>query len=72
MKINKIKILILNPYLPTLGGGEKNMGYLCKFLEQFYKDVEIDILTMNYNNIDISSIDYPNIELLQKKFNISW
>lgn len=29
------KVLVLNPYLPTMGGGEKHMGYLCKFIEDY-------------------------------------
>jgi len=33
-KMKNSKVLILNPYLPTLGGGEKHMGYLCQFIEE--------------------------------------
>lgn len=46
------KILILNPYLSTLGGGEKYMGYLCQFMEQYFGDVRIDILVRDYGGIN--------------------
>lgn len=46
------------------------MGYYCKFIEHYYKDVEIDILVHNYNNIDIHSPDYPDITELDKRFGI--
>jgi glycosyltransferase involved in cell wall biosynthesis len=65
-----IRVLILNPYLPTFGGGEKHMGYLCKFIENYYKDVSIDILVHNYNNVDIHSEDYPTIEKLNERFGL--
>ena len=29
------KVLVLNPYIPTLGGGEKHMGYMCQFIEKY-------------------------------------
>ena len=71
MNHNKItEILILNPYLPTLGGGEKNMGYLCQFLEERYKYVKIDILVHDYNDIDIYDKDYVSIDQLNKKFDL--
>ena len=41
-------VLILNPYISTLGGGEKTMGYFCKSLEEYYNyDVNIDILVLD-------------------------
>lgn len=64
------RVLMLNPYFPTLGGGEKHMGYLCKFIEEYYKDVEIDLLVHNYNNIDIHSSSYPDINELYNRFGI--
>ncbi|MFE6794627.1 glycosyltransferase family 4 protein [Paenibacillus chitinolyticus] len=66
----KKKVLILNPYLPTLGGGEKHMGYLCKFIEEYYDAVEIDILVHNYNNIDVHSADYPELSELEARFDL--
>jgi len=65
-----IKVLILNPYMPTFGGGEKHMGYLCKFIENYYDDVKIDILVHNYNNIDIHSKDYPTIEKFNERYGL--
>lgn len=65
------KVLVLNPYLPTMGGGEKHMGYLCKFIEDYYKgDVKIDILVHNYNNIDIHDENYVTIDNLNKQFGL--
>ncbi|NFI93511.1 glycosyltransferase [Clostridium botulinum] len=65
------KVLVLNPYLPTMGGGEKHMGYLCKFIEDYYNnDVKIDILVHNYNNIDINDSNYVTIEDLNKQFGL--
>lgn len=65
------RILILNPYIPTLGGGEKHMGYLCQFIEQYYNyDVIIDILVHNYNEIDIHAIDYVTIEDINDQFGL--
>lgn len=65
-----VKILILNPYLPTLGGGEKNMGFFCQFLEERYNQVQIDILVHNYNEVNIHSEDYVTIEDLNRKFGL--
>lgn len=65
------KVLVLNPYLPTMGGGEKHMGYLCQFMESYYNgDVEIDILVHNYNNINIHDEDYIKIEDLNNRFGL--
>lgn len=65
------KILILNPYIPTLGGGEKHMGYLCQFMEEYYKhDLRIDILVHNYNEEDIYSKDYVTIEKVNQQFGL--
>lgn len=69
MKVSKV--LILNPYLPTLGGGEKHMGYLCQFIEEYYNyDVDIDILVHNYNEIDVHSKDYVTIDDINKQFGL--
>lgn len=65
------KILVLNPYIPTLGGGEKHMGYLCKNLEEYYKDVRIDILVHNYNEINIHDKNYVTIEEINKQFGLN-
>ena len=64
------KICVLNPYLPTLGGGEKHMGLLCAFMEEYYGDCEIDILVHNFNNIDIYADDYVTVDKLNKRFDI--
>ena len=65
------KVLVINPYLPTMGGGEKHMGYLCKFLEEYYdNDVKIDILVHNYNNIDINDDNYVGIDDLNSRFGL--
>ena len=65
------KILILNAYLPTLGGGEKHMGYLCQFLERYYDyKVDIDILVFNYENENVFSPDYVTIEKLERQFKL--
>ena len=69
MKISKV--LILNPYLPTLGGGEKHMGYLCQFIEEYYHyEVDIDILVHNYNEVDIYADDYVTIDDVNKQFGL--
>lgn len=72
-KKNKIqKVLILNPYLPTLGGGEKLMGYFCEFIEKYYDfKVKIDILVFNYNDVDVTSKDYLKISDLNKQFGLN-
>ena len=56
-------VLILNPYISTLGGGEKTMGYFCKSLEEYYGcDVRIDILVFNTYGVDVFADDYIGIE----------
>lgn len=62
------RVCILNPYLPTLGGGEKMMGCLCKFMEEYYDDVSIDILVHSYNDIDIHDEKYITISDFTEKF----
>ena len=65
------KVLVLNPYLPTLGGGEKHMGYMCQFIEQYYNyDVRIDILVHNYLNVDVRAKDYVTIDDVNKQFGL--
>lgn len=66
----KKKICILNPYLPTLGGGEKYMGLLCDFIEKKYCNAEIDILVHSFNEVDVYSSDYVTIDDLNKRFGI--
>jgi glycosyltransferase involved in cell wall biosynthesis len=68
--MNIKKILILNTYLPTLGGGEKHMGDMCKFLETKYKDAVIDILVFNYGNVNVHDKKYITIEDLNERFSI--
>jgi len=65
------KILVLNPYIPTLGGGEKHMGYLCQFIEQYYHyDLQLDILVHNYNEENIYSESYVTIEKINQQFGL--
>ena len=64
------RICILNPYLPTLGGGEKHMGHFCQFLEKRYPDAQIDILVFNYNEVDVHADDYVTIDDLNGKFDL--
>lgn len=66
-----MKICVLNPYIPTMGGGEKHMGYFIEFLEKYYKDAEIDIIVHNYNDIDVYSENYVTIDDLNNKFGIN-
>ena len=65
------RILILNPYLPTLGGGEKYMGYLCLFLETYYPDVTIDILIHNYLGTNIHDKNFKGLDELTKRFGLT-
>lgn len=66
------KVLVLNPYVPTMGGGEKHMGYFCQFIEQYYNyDVHIDILVHNYNNIDIHAPSYLEVQDLNDRFGLA-
>lgn len=70
MKSNR-RVLILNPYVATLGGGEKLMGYLCQFIEEYFNyDVSIEILVHNYNEINVFSDDYITIDDLNKRFGL--
>lgn len=47
------------------------MGYFLQFLENRYKDVQIDILVHNYNDIDIHDPNYTTIDDLNRKFGLS-
>lgn len=65
------KVLILNPYLSTLGGGEKHMGYFCRSLEHYYHgSVCIDILVFNTYGVDVYAKDYVTIEDLNRQFGL--
>ena len=67
----KKKVLVLNPYIATLGGGEKHMGYVCQFMEQYYKhDIVIDILVFNYNEVNVYAEDYITVSDLNRQFGI--
>lgn len=65
-----MKILILNPCFHTLGGGEKYMLHFCRVLEKWMKDIKIDILIYGINGVSVDN-EYPTIEALEKKFDIS-
>lgn len=68
---NVKNILILNPYVPTLGGGEKLMGYLCAFMEDYYKkDLRIDILVFNYNDVDVNAENYITVADINRQFGL--
>lgn len=63
------KVLVLNPYIATLGGGEKHMGYFCKCIEDYYdKHVRIDILVFNSDGVDVFAEDYVTVEDINKQF----
>ena len=65
------KVLILNPYLSTLGGGEKHMGYFCRSLEHYYHGrVYIDILVFNTYGVDVYAKDYVTVEDLNRQFGL--
>lgn len=65
------KVLILNPYVSTMGGGEKHMGYLCQFIEKYYDyNVSIDILVHSYDNVNVFAKDYVTIDNLNSQFGI--
>lgn len=66
------KVIIINPYLPTLGGGEKHMGYLCQFIEEYYNgDVNIDILVHNYHKENIYDKNYVTIDKVNDVFGLN-
>lgn len=63
------KVLFINPYIPTLGGGEKHMAYMCQFIENYYNlDVKIDILVHDYNDIKIDDTNYITVDDINKQF----
>lgn len=65
------KIAVLNPYVPTLGGGEKHMGYMCKFMEKYYDyDVKIDVIVHDYNDIKVTDEDYITVDDINKQFGL--
>ena len=67
----KKKVLFINPYIPTLGGGEKHMAYMCQFVEKYYNyDVDIDILVHDYNNIKVDDDNYVTIEDINNQFGL--
>lgn len=71
MREKIIRVAILNPYIATLGGGEKLMGYICQCLENYYGDiVNIDILVHNYNEVDVFDDNYLTIDDLNNRFGL--
>ena len=66
-------ILILNPYISTLGGGEKHMGYLCQFFEQYFDyDVKIEILVFEYEtNVDATGSPITTVDAINKTFGLN-
>lgn len=68
----RTRIGVLNPYLPTLGGGEKHMGYMCQFIEEYYNyKVDMDIIVFNYNDVNVFSSDYITIDDVNKQFGLN-
>lgn len=69
--MEKKKVLVLSPYIPTLGGGEKHMGTMCQFIERYYNDnVHIDILVHDYNDIHVDDPNYTTIEDINHQFGL--
>lgn len=67
----KKRIAVLNPYVGTMGGGEKHMGYLCQFMEEYYNhDVEIDILVHTNDVFDIYAPNATTIERINDQFEL--
>lgn len=65
------KVLVYNPYVDTRGGGEKHMGYLCQFMEEYYNyNVDIDILVHSNEVFDVDSPDFVTIADLNKQFEL--
>lgn len=66
-------ILILNPYISTLGGGEKHMGYLCQFFEQYFNyNVKIEILVFEYEtNVDATGSPITTVDAINKTFGLN-
>ena len=65
----KKKVLILNPYLPTMGGGEKHMGFFCQSIEAYFDhNVSIDILVHDYYDVHVDAPNYVTIDELNKVF----
>ncbi len=67
------RILILNPYVATLGGGEKHMGYLCQFFEQYFNhDLTIEILVFNSEDeTDVCGNKSISVDSLNQTFGLN-
>lgn len=64
------RIMVLNPYFPTLGGGEKYMAYLCRFLERYYPNARIDLVVHNFLNNDVHDPAYPTVQDMAERFDL--
>lgn len=65
------KVMVLNPYVGTLGGGEKHMGYLCQFMEEYYNyDIDIDIVVFDYNDVNVFDDNFVTIEDINRQFGL--
>lgn len=63
------KVLVLNPYIATLGGGEKHMGYFCKCIENYYNNqVKIEILVFNSDGVDVFADNYVTVDDINRQF----
>ena len=65
------KIMVLNPYFPTLGGGEKYMACLCRFLETYYPNARIDLTVHNFLNHDVHDPAYPTVQDMAERFDLT-
>lgn len=65
------RIMVLNPYFPTLGGGEKYMAYMCRFLEKYYPNAQIDLVVHNFLNNDVHDPAYPTVRDMAERFELT-
>lgn len=65
------RIMVLNPYFPTLGGGEKYMACMCRFLERFYPNARIDLVVHNFLNHEVRDPAYPTIADMAERFDLA-
>lgn len=65
------RILVLDPYFGTLGGGEKDMALCCQEMERIFPHAQIDLAVHNLDELDVHAADYPEISALNQRFGIS-
>ncbi|MCL2436413.1 MAG: glycosyltransferase [Clostridiales bacterium] len=65
------RVLILNPYLATLGGGEKQMAHLCRFIECYCNhQVQIEIVAFSDGTADEPGKNAVTMDTIMEKFNV--